>query len=248
MPQLTFHFHEAFFIFLNRINKKLKIVYGLDRRASIKDIIESLGVPHTEVGKILLGNQEIGFNFIPEESVDLSIFPITPPFDVLNASLLRPEPLDKISFIVDINVGKLAPLLRVLGMDAKYSDGLTDNEISLVAEQERRIVLSRDTHLLKRKQIIFGRMIRSIYPYDQLEETISFFGIKGPFKMFSLCLRCNRELFQVNKEDILHRLEPKTKKYFNSFKMCPECNRIYWRGSHHENIKRRLKDVGMDIS
>ena len=248
MAQLIIIFSEEFNFYRRRKNKGLEIIYPLKQKTSIKNIIESLGVPHTEIGKIVVENKEVDFNFIPVNSQKINILPVQPPFDVTKPSLLRPEPLQKIRFIADVNVGKLALLLRMLGLDTEYSSRFLDKDILSLSKKEKRIVLSKDTGLLERKQIIFGKHVRSIYPDDQLVEIIQYFGINGPFNYFSRCLRCNKKLVQVEKNDILHRLEPKTKKYFNRFKICPQCQRIYWRGSHHEKMKRRLQKSGIDIS
>ena len=252
MPQLKIIFPEEFNCFKRRKNKGQEIIYPLERKSSIKHIIESLGVPHTEIGKIVVEDKEIDFNYIPANSQKITVLPIIPPFDVTRPSVLRPEPLQKMGFVVDVNVGKLALLLRMLGLDTEYSPKFLDKDILSFCKKEKRIVLSKDTGLLECKQIIFGRHIRSVYPDDQLSEVLDFFGIKGPFKFFTRCLRCNNKLSLVNKKDIMHRLEPKTKKYFNRFKICSQCNRIYWRGSHYEKMKTRLlkmtDDAGMTRS
>ena len=240
MPQLKIIFSREFNFFKRRKNRGREIIYPLERKTSIKHIIESLGVPHTEIGKIVVKDKEVDFNYIPANSQKITVLPIIPPFDVTRPSFLRQEPLQKMRFVVDVNVGKLALLLRMLGLDAEYSPKFLDKDILSFCKKEKRIVLSKDTGLLECRQIIFGRHVRSIYPDDQLSEVLDFFGIKGPFNFFSRCLRCNNKLSLVNKKDILHRLEPKTKKYFNRFKICSQCNRIYWRGSHYEKMKTRL--------
>ena len=240
MPQLKIIFPKEFNSFKRRKNKDQEIIYPLERKTSIKNIIESLGVPHTEIGKIVVEDKDVDFNYIPANSQKITVLPIIPPFDVTRPSLLRPEPLQKIRFVVDVNVGKLARLLRMLGLDAEYSPKFLDKDILFFSKTEKRIVLSKDIGLLECRQIIFGRHVQSIYPDDQLVEIIGFFGINGPFDFFSRCLRCNNKLSLVNTKDILHRLEPKTQKYFNRFKICPRCNRIYWRGSHYEKMKSRL--------
>lgn len=245
MPRLKINFPDEFNIFRRKKNKWPEIIYPLEQKTSIKHIIESLGVPHTEIGKIIAEDNEVNFNYIPVNSQKVTLLPIIPPFDVTKPSLLRPEPLQQISFVVDVNVGKLALLLRMLGLDAEYSPKFLDKDI--LSFCEKRIVLSKDIGLLECKQIIFGRHVRSVYPDDQLVEIIKFFGINGPFKFFTRCLRCNKKLVPVNKKDILHRLEPKTKKYFDRFKICPQCRRIYWQGSHHEKMKIRLRKAGIDI-
>ncbi len=221
------------------------IEYRLERRASIKDIVESLGIPHTEIGTIQVGNRTTDFAFLPGPGQRIRVSEITPPFDVTRPSLLRPAPLETIRFVVDVNVGRLAALLRLTGFDVAYGNSLDDSHIAKLAHCENRVVLTKNRALLKRSKIVFGRLVRAMQPENQLIETLQFFGLTGPHNLFSRCLLCNRELKPVAKADILHRLEPKTKKYFNTFKTCPDCNRIYWRGSHCDTMAAMLKTAGL---
>ena len=230
---------------LLRPEKRGPIEYPLERRASIKDIVESLGVPHTEIGAILVGDRTFDFRFIPEPGQVVRVSEIEAPFEVIRPSLLRPEPLPSVRFVVDVNVGRLAALLRLTGFDAAYENGLNDKEIAELAHQDQRIVLTKDRALLKRSKIDYGRLVRATHPEEQLLETLRFFGLTGPFDFFSRCLLCNRKLQPIAKAAILHRLEPKTKKYFNTFKTCPACDRIYWRGSHCDAMETRLKAAGL---
>jgi len=243
MPFISINLSEAFFCFLSPGNRNRNIDYPADRNASIKDIIESLGVPHTEIGRISVQDKEVDFSFIPKSCDAVKVYPVDAPFDVTIPSRLRPEPLSRVSFFADLNVGKLALLLRILGIDTESGPDLSDKEIASKVEKEQRILLSKDIGLLKRKNIIFGRHVRATLPDDQLKEVFDYFGLKGPFNLFSLCLRCNRKTLRVNKEDIIDRLEPLTIKYFDHFKICPCCKRIYWQGTHHAEMKKRLSRI-----
>jgi len=233
---------------LLRPGKRGPVVYPLERRASIKDIVESFGVPHTEIGSIRVDDHNQDFGFIPEPGQEVRVMEIEAPFEVTIPSLLRPEPLPSVRFVVDVNVGRLAALLRLTGFDAAYENGLRDREIAEMARRKQRIVLTKDRALLKRNKIVFGRLVRATHPEDQLLETLQFFGLTGPFDFFSRCLLCNKKLQSVAKAEVIHRLEPKTKKYFNTFKTCPGCDRIYWRGSHCDAMAARLKSVGFKDS
>jgi uncharacterized protein with PIN domain len=205
-------------------------------------------VPHTEVGAIALDGVPVDFHFVPDSPGEVVIEPVSAPFDVTRPSRLRPNALHAIRFVVDVNVGKLAALLRILGLDVVYSPRLRDREIAAIAEKEGRIVLTKDRMLLKRNAVVFGRFVRSVHPDDQLREVVAFFGLEGRCQPFRRCIRCNEELVTVEKADILHRLEPKTKKYYDVFKMCKTCDRIYWQGSHHETMKRRIAVVGRNAA
>lgn len=244
--RLHFRFHPDFDVFIKRQASR-DIAYDLGRKAPLCDIIEAIGVPHTEIGDIRNSNHRLGLDFIPRLDMTLAIGPVTPPFDVCQPSYLRPDPLALLRFIVDENVAKLASLLRILGIDTAYVPGIDDRELALIAHSEKRVVLSKDIQLFKRKNIVFGRFIRAVKPLDQLKEVLDFFVFNQPSVPFSRCLNCNTPLVPVSKQSILHRLEPKTKRYFNDFKLCRTCDRIIWKGSHHDHMVASLKAVGITL-
>ncbi len=218
-----------------------QVHFAAKRRASVKDVIESQGPPHTEIGRIVSDQGEQNFDLLLAGGETLDILPVEPPMDVRRACALRPVPLPEVRFVVDVNAGKLATLLRLLGFDTAYGNALEDAEVAALAADEQRIVLSKDRGLLKRKAISHGRLIRNEDPELQLAETLHFFGLHPPYAPFSRCLRCNTPLHPVAKEKIIHRLLPLTKKYFNEFHICPDCRRIYWPGSHHDQMLARLR-------
>lgn len=241
----TLIFWGALTEFLPADKSEGRIVYPLERKASIKDIIESLGPPHTEVGSIRTDGRDVDFTYHPGDSEILWVRPPEPPVNPLIATPLEPNPLRSIRFVVDVNVGKTASLLRILGFDTAYHWSWRDGEIAGLADREERIVLTKDLGLLKRKKVRFGHFIRADNPEAQLREVLSFYGLRPPFALFSRCLRCNIPLLRVEKEAIEHRLEAKTKKYFFNFSICPDCKRIYWAGSHQEEMRKRLAAVGI---
>ena len=239
---------RAFERLLYRRHRSLEFDLPIDKTRSAKNIVESLGVPHTEIGALLADGHPVDFDFRPAGGCTLQLLPVKPPLDVTRPSRLRPEPFDRLRFIVDVNVGKLALLLRMLGLDAAYCPEWGDRQIAERAEGERRVVLSKDVELLKQRRIRYGRMVRASRPEGQLAEVAGFFGIQEFQRPFSRCLRCNTELVTVEKHRILEQLEPKTRKYYHRFKRCPDCRRIFWQGSHHERMIERLENLGLVIS
>ena len=220
-----------------------EIDYPLNRRASIKDIIEALHIPHTEVSAIFFDNREITFSHIPEAGESIFLHSFTPGTNVTRSTLLRPDPLLTTSFIVDINVGKLARLLRMSGFDTLYDPQWQEKEIAELAAADRRILLSRNRDLLRRKCILWGHLVRTEQPEKQLAEVITLFGLHDAIQPFSRCLLCNALLQAVEKTAIVHRLEPLTRKYYRKFHICPDCEQIYWRGSHHKRMEELIERV-----
>lgn len=215
------------------------------RRASIKDMIEALGPPHTEVGRIEAGGEERDFAYVPADGDVVRVFPVAPPLDVTRPTRLRPDPLPAPAFLVDANVAKLASLLRLLGLDAAHDPAWRDQDLARLAETERRAVLSRDRGLLKRRGVVFGRLIRAGSPAAQLREVLDHFGLAGPFAPFTRCLRCNVPLEAVSKAAVLPRLQPMTRQAFDRFSRCPSCGRVYWAGSHHDRMLDLLRELGL---
>ncbi len=246
MEPITLLFDKEFVFFLPSIGPGMPILHPCTGTSTIKDIIESKGIPHTEIGKIVTGNAEKNFSHIPDPGETVIVSSVKPPLDVTKPTILRPDPYDTIKFVADVNVGKLARFMLRMGFNTKFSNSFTDDQVADIASNEKRVVLTRDTGLLKRKKICFSRRIRSSDPYLQLREVLTFFGLdKGPFDFLSRCSFCNKKLVPVDKKLILHRLEPKTKLYYTIFKICPSCSRIFWKGSHHDDMKKRFKALGI---
>ncbi|NOX79827.1 MAG: hypothetical protein GXP57_01815 [Deltaproteobacteria bacterium] len=141
---------------------------------------------------------------------------------------------------MDVNVGKLARLLRMAGFDTLYDRCWKDDKLVALCCRERRILLTRDLGLLQRKQVEFGRYIRALGPSEQLLEVIGLLGLERHVVPFSRCMVCNCPLQPIAKEKINHRLQPLTRKYYNSFSRCPGCRRIYWPGSHLDGMRQLL--------
>jgi uncharacterized protein with PIN domain len=109
--------------------------------------------------------------------------------------------------------------------------------------RSRRVLLSRNLELLKRGEVVFGRYVRSEEPAAQLREVLGLFGLRELSHPLLRCLACNALLQPVAKEAILHRLEPLTVRYYDSFHRCPRCERIYWAGSHVVRMQTSLKNA-----
>ena len=220
------------------------IVYPLSRRASIKDIIESLGLPHTEVSRIVLNGQEQTFEKIAGDGDHFEIHPLTSAMLPTMATILRPTPLAACIFLVDINVGRLAGLLRMTGIDAAAVDAeSTDSATVQRAIDENRILVTRNRNMLKQRRLVFGRLVRSENPEDQLREIIQLYRLQHRLQPFSRCIACNGVLTEVTKETIIDRLLPLTKKYYTRFNQCTDCGKIYWHGSHHTRMTDKLDRI-----
>lgn len=221
------------------------INYPLRRRASIKDIVESLGLPHTEIGQLKGNGKYINFHYIPEQEMVIELHP----FDTELVSKL-PNPLwpklwEETKFMVDINVAKLARNLRMIGIDTSMVPVLPLRDIGALARREKRIILTRNRELLKCKTILFGRLVRSENHISQLQEIVKLYSLQDKIKPFSRCITCNGRLQEVEKETVIERLQPLTIKYYDFFKQCNNCGGIFWQGSHHGKMVSLIESCGL---
>ena len=149
-------------------------------------------------------------------------------------------------FVVDGHLGRLAAQLRMLGLDCLYRNDYDDGVLAKIAVDDCRSLLSRDRRLLMRKLIIQGCLVRSLDPRQQLRQVVQRFGLIKWIRPFQRCIRCNHMLQPVEKRDILARLEPLTRRYFNEFRICPGCEHIYWKGSHFDRMQEIIASVNQD--
>jgi len=170
--QANFRFYEELNDFVGRDHYKQTIVYRFGGQPAIKDPIEVLGVPHSEVDLILVNNDSVGFDYRLKDGDRVAVYPVFESFDISPVQQLRPKPLRNTAFIVDVNLGKLARRLRLLGFDAVHSNRLRDGEIVDIATREKRILLTRDKRLLFRKAITHGLWVRAADADTQLEEVL----------------------------------------------------------------------------
>jgi len=216
------------------------VAIRLERKASVKDVVESLGIPHTEVARLTINGREQGFGAILADNDQISVLSFSGPEDIYRLSVLRPPFVRPPRFLVDVNVGKLARLLRLLGFDTIYRPEATDRQLAEMAGREKWVLLTRDATLLKRNLVIHGRLVRASQPWAQVEEIVRLYGLAADLRPFSRCLVCNSLLMPVPKEEIVSRLEPLTKKYYDTFSICPGCARLYWRGTHQERMEGEI--------
>jgi uncharacterized protein with PIN domain len=233
MATAYFRFYEELNDFLPASRRKVEFAHCFDRRASVKDMIESLGVPHPEIDLILVNGRSVGFDHIVADADRISVYPVFESLDIAPLQRLRPQPLREPRFVVDCNLGRLARYLRLLGLDCLYRNDFSDDEVAATSLAQRRIVLTRDRRLLQRKIISHGLFVRAVRPREQAREVLARLDLHRSLNPFSRCTVCNGLLQPVAKKCIESRLEPKTRRYYEDFLQCPECNKLYWQGGHH---------------
>ena len=239
----TFRFYEELNDFLPLHRRKRDCHYGFNGHPAIKDAIESQGVPHTEVDLIVVNGKSVGFDHQLLPGDRAAVYPMFESLDISPIVALRDAPLRRSAFILDVHLGKLARLLRLLGFDALYRTDYDDPEIIRIALDEHRIILTRDRRLLHDRRITHGRWLHSTNSERQAREVIERFQLENDIRRFKRCPLCNGLVEAVGKEEVLARLEPLTQKYYSEFFRCTGCNKLYWKGSHYDRIVDKLDTI-----
>jgi len=235
-----FRFYEELNDFLRPEQRQQTLTYHFNGNPGIKDPIEVFGVPHTEVDLIVVNGESVGFGYPLKNGDRVAVYPVFEGLDISPITKLRAAPLRDTKFVVDVNLGKLARLLRLFGFDTLFTNALTDAEIAALAAEQQRIVLTRDRRLLYAKAITHGYWVRAAEPLRQLAEVVRRFDLARQLKPFCRCAVCNGLIEPVEKQAVLDLLEPKTKLYYDRFYRCPTCGKVYWEGSHIDHIRRRF--------
>jgi len=238
-----FRFYEELNDFLPEGKRKLLFPFSFNGKPSVKDGIEALGVPHVEVDMILVNGISVDFSYKLRNEDYLSVYPVFESLDISSVTHLREKPLRDIKFILDVHLGKLAKYLRLCGFDVYYRKDCDDPEIINLAMSERRIILTRDIGILKNKQVTHGFWIRSQHPEAQLKEVFMRLDLKNQISLFTRCSVCNGLLLDVSKKDIMNRLLPRTRQFYRKFRKCPCCDRVYWKGTHYERMKKSIDNI-----
>jgi len=250
MIKVYLQFHNSLNDFLPPEKRNIEFSYAFKQQRSIKDLIESVGIPHTEIDLIIINSVSVTFNYQVINGEHIKVYPADAGTGNLTRSSnfihLQPEPIHPVKFILDVHLGKLARNLRMLGFDSLYQNTYKDAELAEISANENRILLSCDVKLLMRNNVIYGYFVRSRDPRQQLLEIISRFDLSNTLKPFSRCMQCNAEIHALDKQDIESQLLEDTRKYYNDFYQCSACSKIYWKGSHYRNMQQEIERIIAD--
>lgn len=240
--------HTAHFRFYDTLNDFLKagdrhrwLAYTFPGSPAVKDAFEAIGIPHPEVALVVVNGQPSAWSRRLLAADQVEIYPFN--------STLGPRPLPPhvdrrpCTFVLDVHLGRLARLLRLLGFDSLYENHLADGTLARIAAAEQRIVLTRDIGLLKHGIIERGYWLRAQQPAEQLQEVLRHFRLAGPWRPFTRCLACNGSIERVEKERVLSVVPPATARFYHEFFQCQACRRVYWKGSHYAQMQALLQQI-----
>jgi uncharacterized protein with PIN domain len=241
MEQASFRFYAELNDFLPPYKRQVAFAHPFGERASIKDMVEALGIPHPEIDLLLVNGESVDFSYLVQDGDQVSVYPRFKSIDIASLTHVRPQPLSAPRFILDIHLGKLTTYLRILGFDALYQNDFPDEVLAQRSRDEGRILLTRDRGLLKRSIVTHGYCVRTTHPWRQLIEVIRHFNLSRAITPFQRCPHCNGLTQPTSKELIRDRLPPKVQQYYDEFRVCQNCGQIYWKGTHYDHMQRFIR-------
>jgi uncharacterized protein len=211
--------------------------------STVKDVIESFGIPHVEVELIIVNGESVGFSHVVRDGDRIGVYPVFESVDITPALRVRSEPLRDPNFVLDVHLGKLAAYLRMLGFDALYRSCYTDPELVRISSVERRVLLTRDRGLLKHSAISHGYWLRETDSRCQAAEVVQRFDLARFIRPFTRCMACNGLIESVSRERVRDRLLPHTAELYDEFRQCSQCGRVYWKGTHYKRMRRWIEEL-----
>jgi uncharacterized protein with PIN domain len=198
-----------------------------DGTSSVVHLLESIGIPRTEVGAVLIDGRPAGRGAIPNPGQVVAVHPVA-----------RPQPGADRGFLLDVGLGSLARALRLLGLDAEYANEATDRQLLQRSRDTGRVLLTQDRGLLRRRELPLGALVHGSGTAAQLADVLTRFA--PDLRPWTRCPACNGLLAGVEKSSIAQRLEPGTRRSYRDFAECPACGRLYWRGAHERVLSARI--------
>ena len=259
--QITLRFYRELNDFLPKDKRGREFSVDFTKTRSIKDLIESIGIPHPEIDLIIINSdsddaRSVDFSYQVLAGDHISVYPSldstaddpTIEEQAIIAEVLhhnRPQPLAEIRFVLDVHLGRLAAYLRLLGFDTWYKNDCDDPALAKLSASEQRMLLTCDRLLLMRKQVSYGYLVRNRQPKQQLLEVLSHFDLTSKTRPFTRCMHCNGMTQAVDKQAIATELLPKTMEYYNEFFQCESCKKVYWKGSHYQKLKQMVDKLNI---
>ncbi|MFJ9583093.1 Mut7-C RNAse domain-containing protein [Streptomyces acidicola] len=226
-PEIHVEFAPELGLFLPQGRRRGATKVVTDGVSTLGHVIESLGAPLTEVGALVVDGREVPVSHVPGPGETVEVRPVPRPQRVPGAPL---------RFLLDVHLGTLARRLRLLGVDTAYeSTDIGDPALAARSAAERRVMLSRDRGLLRRRELWAGAFVYSTRPDEQLRDVLDRFAPE--LRPWTRCTACNGLLKEAAKDDVVDQLEGGTQRSYDVFAQCRECGRAYWKGAHHDQLE-----------
>ena len=233
MTHVRIRFDRALDVFLPPARRGVEFDCNAAPNATVKHAIEALGVPHTEVGTVLVDGRPVALAHRLRGGERLHV----------GAALPAAAPADEPRFVADAHLGRLARYLRFLGVDTLQRNAWDDAELVAIARRNGRIVLTRDRALLMRRDVEHGACLRATEPLAQLREVAERFGLGYPRERAARCLLCNAVLEPLDPQRVAATLPSAVRERHRAYWRCPACERTFWRGSHWQRLHDRVEST-----
>lgn len=243
MIAVTFRFFGNLNDFLPRDQRNARIEQRMAEHAAVKHPIEALGVPHTEIGALLVNRLAADFAYRLQDGDGVEAYPPEVVHLLPVYVPLRPPTPSPVTFVADTHLGQLAAYLRLLGFDTLYRNDYDDPTLARISDEQGRVLLTRDRGLLKHKRVVHGYCVRETAPRQQIVSVLRRYDLAAAVRPWQRCTRCNGLLQPVEKAAILDRLEPKTKRFYAEFQQCDTCGQVFWKGSHFERMQAFVGEI-----
>lgn len=248
---VTIRFYEELNFFLKKELRKRPIESEAAPGQTVKDLIESFGVPHVEVDLVLVNSTAVDFSYQVQPGDKISVYPVFEGFDISELSHLRPEPLRDPRFIADVHLGTLARRLRILGFYTEYHTHAGDAYLAERAADRELILLTRDRQLLMRKIVQRGMYVKNTEPFEQVREVVARLDLYQKIKPFSRCVACNGVLHTLQPEspewdEAQAQIPPGVRAWCTEYRRCENCGKVYWKGSHMKQLDSLLSQLEKD--
>ncbi|MDX3065335.1 Mut7-C RNAse domain-containing protein [Streptomyces sp. ND04-05B] len=232
-PEITLEAAPELRLFVAHERRGGRTAVVTDGSSTLGHVVESLGIPLTEAGQLLVDGTPVPVSHIPRAGERVEVRAVRRPQRVPGAPL---------RFLLDVHLGTLASRLRLLGVDAAYeSEDIGDPALAALSAEQQRVMLSRDRGLLRRREIWAGAYVYSDRPEEQLRDVLGRFApVLAPW---TRCTACNGRLAEADKESVSARLEQGTQQSYDVFAQCTSCERVYWRGAHHARLEAVVADA-----
>jgi uncharacterized protein with PIN domain len=243
MAYATLRFYAELNDFLPAQRRQRDWTLAFEPPAPARHLIETCGVPHTEVELILREGASIGLEAPVGDRDRLAVYPMFESYDVRPLLRLRPRPLRRLRFLADAHLGALARRLRMLGFDTVWHNDLGDGPLARLAVIEHRILLTRDRQLLMRQELTHGCYLRSGSPRRQLDELVRRLDLCAEIAPFTRCMACNATLMAVDPAAVQSEVPPAVYRRHPEYWRCQGCARLYWKGTHWAAMRREIEGI-----
>ncbi|WP_373187842.1 Mut7-C RNAse domain-containing protein [Halopseudomonas sp.] len=248
MTSATFRFYARLNHFLPSERRSQPFTVVCAENATIKHMVEALGVPHTEIALVLANGEAAALDQQVTDGARIAVYPEFASLDISTVTRVRQPAGGVPIFVADAHLGALARLLRMAGFDTLYDNGIDDAEIAKVAYQQGRVLLTRDRDLLKHRAVTHGCYVHSVKPHDQLRELFDRLGLDTHIRPLSRCLNCNVVLQQIARARVLERIPQGVRERHERFWLCEACDQVYWEGTHWQKMRQMLETLTMPRS